>query len=108
MVYAGSTPGVAYFDVQRCDNQLVCSSCVQLKDPYCAWSPSLKKCAVAKSLQDDDRLMDLFKGDASICPKGNFILTIDAECCLDRLGCLNVFLLQKCPLSLTQVPVTHF
>jgi len=69
MVYAGSTPGVANFEVQRCDNQLVCSSCVQLKDPYCAWSPSLKKCAVAKSLQDDDRLMDLFKGDASICPK---------------------------------------
>eukprot|EP00794_Sanderia_malayensis_P009871 gene9871-10881_t len=54
---------------ERCESSyLLCSDCLQSRDPYCAWSLSQKKCTTAHNLPVSDRLQSIEDGRDSKCP----------------------------------------
>ncbi|XP_057306688.1 semaphorin-1A-like isoform X1 [Hydractinia symbiolongicarpus] len=69
MVYAAGDSGVAAFPVHHCESYWLCKDCVQIKDPYCAWSMKENRCMEATKLDPLERIQDLRSGNAIRCPK---------------------------------------
>jgi len=73
VIGSGNDMPLVRISKERCESKyLMCSDCLKARDPYCAWSLSMKKCTRAANLTPLDRLQDVATGSDKKCPPGLF------------------------------------
>jgi len=69
VIGSGNDMPLVRISKERCESKyLMCSDCLKARDPYCAWSLSMKKCTRAANLTPLDRLQDVATGSDKKCP----------------------------------------